>query len=275
MKISVNNILLILALFILILIAVYAYLSFCLTDGSLKTFSADIVLSLINGLFLALVVFVAGIFIEEKRRKEIEIQSGNEELSKLRNILLNVLNRGKSSWNFSNRTPTFYFDNTWTMPLYDLLIQNNREWDTFLREYATDNPDSEIARELISFVDIMEQALINTEKIDNSLRRIKLNPGLAVSMQSGYSGDRIDAKKNTEFTFWVFRASWAGANSTETMFGMPSATDQQISFEKIEGLMKEATSLGETKEFGDLIKQLREDGRKLEKLLKTIKKHLR
>ena len=151
-KISVNNILFILVFSIFLLILFYAYLSFCLSDGSLKTFVSDIVLSLINGLFLALVVLVAGIFIEEKRRREIAIQTGEEEIAKLKNILKNVFNRAKSSLNFLNRTPTFYFDDNWINPMYELLTQNKREWDTFLQEYLRSNPSSKIAEELLNFI---------------------------------------------------------------------------------------------------------------------------
>lgn len=271
-KISVNNILFILAFSIFLLILFYAYISFCLSDGSLKTFGSDIVLSLINGLFLALVVLVAGIFIEEKRRKEIAIQTGEEEIAKLKNILKNVFNRAKSSLNFLNRTPTFYFDDNWINPMYELLTQNKREWDTFLQEYYRSNPSSKIAEELLNFIEGMERALINAEKLDNNLVRIKLNPGLAASMESGFPGDRINAKNETEFAFWVFRATWAGADSTNIMFGMPSATDQQIRFEKIEGLMNQAASLAKTKEFSEIFTQLQSDRKKLDTLIKRINK---
>lgn len=271
-KISVNKILFILAFIIIGMIAAYAYLSFCFADGSSKIFFSEIVLSLINGLVLALMVFVAGIFIEEKRRKEIKAQEGDLEIQKLTNILKNVFNRGKSLWNFTNRTPTFYFDDSWINPLYELLTQNKRDWDTFLREYRIDDDKNVFSQELIEFVDTMELALINAEKLDNSLRKIKLNPGLAASMGSGYPGDRNEAKQDTEFGYWVLRATWAGLNSTEVLFGMPMATDRQLKIEKIEGLMIEATSLSETAEFCALVVKLKTDRRKLDSKLKRIKK---
>lgn len=272
-KISVvNKIWLILAFIIIGLIIAYAYLSFCVADGSSKTFLSEIVLSLINGLVLALMVFVAGIFIEEKRRKEIKAQEGDLEILKLTNILKNVFNRSKSLWNFSNRTPTFYFDDSWINPLYDLLTQNKREWDTFLREYIVDNHENELANELVKFVDLADLALINAEKLDNNLRKIKLNPGLAASMASGFQGDRNEAKQNSEFGYWVYRGAWAGLNSTEVLFGMPAATDRQLKMERIEGLMTEATSLSEMTEFSELVSKLKSDRKKLDSKLKKIKK---
>lgn len=272
-KISVvNKIWLILALIIIGLIVAYAYLSFYVVDGSSKTFFSEIVLSLINGFVLALMVFVASILIEEKRRKEIKAQEGDLEILKLTNILKNVFNRGKSLWNFTNRTPTFYFDDSWINPLYDLLTQNKREWDTFLREYRIDDDKNVLSQELIEFVDIMELALINAENLDNSLRKIKLNPSLAASMESGYSADRNEAKQNSEFGYWVFRATWAGLNSTKILFGMTVATDRQLKIERIDGLMIEAISLGETDDFSELVLKLKKDRKRMEIKLKKIKK---
>lgn len=272
-KISVvNKIWLILSLIIIGLIVTYAYLSFYVVDESSKTFFSEIVLSLINGLVLALMVFVAGIFIEEKRRKEIRSQEGDLEILKLTNILKNVFNRSKSLWNFSNRTPTFYFDDSWINPLYDLLTQNKREWDTFLREYIVDNHENKLANELVKFVDLADLALINAEKLDNNLRKIKLNPGLAASMASGFQGDRNEAKQNSEFGYWVYRGAWAGLNSTEVLFGMPVATDRQLRIEKIEGLIAEATALSETTEFSEIVSKLKKDRKRMESKLKSIRK---
>src|SRR3989344_1785358 len=132
-NLSIGKTLIIIVSCLVVAVFIYAYFSFRFSDGNIKDFFSELSLSFINGLFLALVVFLAGIFLEEKRGKELKKVVLVEKLTIFNNLLKNTFQRGKSNWNFSNRTPTFYFDNDWINPLYDLLIQNNREWEVFIQ----------------------------------------------------------------------------------------------------------------------------------------------
>lgn len=272
-NLSIGKILTIIIACLLVVIFIYAYFTFCFPDGNIKDFFSELSLSFISGLFLALVVFLAGIFLEEKRKKELKKVALAEKLTILENLLKNTFQRGKSNWNFSNRTPTFYFDNDWINPLYDLLTHNNREWEVFIQEYKKSiSNHNDLIDELNDFIKHMDIALINAEKLDNKLKFVKISPELAASLSSGFRGDRIEAKKSAEFSFWIFRAAWAGANSTEIMFGIAFFTEQQLRFQRIEGLSGEAISLGDTDEYKELVKKLKSSKKKISKKITIIKK---
>jgi hypothetical protein len=258
---------------LLVVVLIYAYFTFCFSIGNTRTFFMEIFLSLINGLFLALVVFVAGMFLEEKRKKELKAENQNERIITLINLLKNVFRRGKSSWNFTNNTQGFYFDNSRINSLYNLLTENKREWDVFLQGYKKDiDDDNELVESLSGFVKDMEKALINAEELDNKLKSKKLYPALAASMGSGYPVMRDEAKKNTNFAYWIYRATWAGASATEIMFGMSPVTDQQLNIGRNKGLISEANSLGDTAEFKKSVLMVQADRVELEKCLSKIKK---
>lgn len=268
-NISVNRILILLIIFLVLFIVAYAYVSLC-DFGYTKSFLPELILSLINGLVLALVVFIAGIFIEEKHREETRQEETQSKVISLKKVLKNVFRRAKSRYNFRNQGPSFYFDDSWLNPAYDVLTKNNREWETILTEYKG-IVDTEIVCELTKFIELMDLALINTEKIDSELESM-LDAGLSASMGSPYSGDRIEAKKGRTFAYWVYRATWSGADLTRIVFSMPNATDQQISIEKVSGLIGEAESLVQKDNFSSLIKQYNLDKKKLITSLKKIEK---
>lgn len=157
----------------------------------------------------------------------------------------------------------------WINPVYELLTKNNREWKTVLLEY--EGPvDAEIVKELVNFIELMDLALINTEKVDSEFEGL-LNADLAASMGSSYLGDRTEAKKNTTFAYWVHRATWAGADLTQITFGMPIATDQQISIEKVSSLISEAESLIQKDNLSKLVKKYKTDKKRLMAKLRRIK----
>ncbi len=271
-SLSTKRILGLIIIFLLVLVGVYAYITFYLFDGEIKTFSSELILLVINGFFLALAVLLLGIFLEESRVKELKKEKLSEKLTILENLIKNTFQRGKSNWNFSNRTPTFYFDDDWINSLYDLLTHNNREWEVFIQEYKKHINDNNLVDELNAFIREMDLALINTEKLDSKLKFEKIGPELAASFSSGYRGDRLDAKENAEFGFWIFRATWAGANATKIMFGFAPFTEQQIKFERIEGLSSNAITLGEAKGYKELVSKLKFSKKKLSKKITTIKK---
>lgn len=258
------------ALFIFLVVYLYANFFFC--DENLKKIISDLSLSFITGFILALGVYIVSTRLEESRKEEFRKVVLKEKLYILKNILKNVFQRAKTNWNFSNRTPTFYFDNDWINPLYDLLTQNNREWEVFLQEYKKIIGNNNLVNKLNDFIINMDSSLINAEKLDNNLKFKKLSPELAVSLKSGFPCDRSEAKKNTEFAFWIIRATWAGANSTEIMFGIALFTDNQLLIERIEGLMTEAESLSAKDDFQKFIKEVNNDKKKLNKTIILIRK---
>jgi len=253
------------------LIFAYAFLTFCFPSGNIRDFFSELSLTFINGFVLALAVLLLGIFLEESRVKELKKEKLSGNLSILKNLIKNTFQRGKSDWNFVNRTSTFYFDDDWINPLYDLLTQNNREWEIFLQEYKEHFNDNNLIEGLDEFIKKMDLALINTEKLDSKLKFQKIGPELSASYQSGYRGDRLQAKRNAEFEFWIFRATWAGANTTKIMFGFAPFTEDQIIFERIEGLSNEASSLAKTEEYKKLVSKLKSDKTELSRKIEAIR----
>jgi len=270
MKSIFSKILIFLVVLLIFIVLVFGYISFCVADNTVKNFFSELVLSFINGLVLALVVVITGILIEEKYRAEAQQERYQQRITTLKKILKNVFRRAKSRYNFKNHAPNFYFDNSWLNPTYELLINNNREWQTILLEYDRSS-DVKFVNELVDFIELMDLALINTEKIDSKIESI-LNAGLAASMDSSYLGDRINAKESSIFAYWVYRASVAGADLTGIVFGMPTATNQQISIKKVKGLMNEAETLIQKKDLSVSIKQYKQDKKKLLALLKRVEK---
>ncbi|MBT3249832.1 MAG: hypothetical protein HN846_00080 [Candidatus Pacebacteria bacterium] len=268
-----KRVLAVISFLLFLLIIIYAYLSFCFSNVLVKGFLTEITLQLMGGFFLALAVLISGIFLEERRAKELKINDLNDRLIVLQNLVSSNFDRGKSSWNFSNRTPSFYFDNNWIVPIYDLLTQNDRRWEVFLHESIKllDDP-TELILELNKFIILMNKSLINAEKLDNELKLSIVGPGLAASLGSVYVVDRNEAQKNAEFKFWIFRATWAGANSTEILFGYSHFSQVQLKINRIESLMVEALSLDSGYECVKLIKKLKADRKKLVKQVSQIKK---
>lgn len=272
-KIFINLSLVRIIILFLITIAIYSYSVFCIPEGNLHTFLSGLSSSFIEGFFLALAVFFVSIFLEEKRKERVRKNEQTKKIKTLINLLKNTFRRAKSNWNFSNRSSTFYFDNNWINPLYDLLTRKDRDWEIFFQEYKESaDGKNDLVNELSSFIYEMDLALINTETLDKKLESIKLGPELAASMRSGFISDRNGAQNRAEFCFWVYRATWAGANTTEITFGIPLFMNQQIREERIEGLYNEAITLGETKEFKETIGKLNSSKTKLNKKIVKIKK---
>lgn len=272
-KLSTRKILLIVFLWLIASVFGYTYLTFCVQDGDAKDFFSELSLSFINGLCLAMAVFIFGVFIEEARSRELKKEKSNQKLITLTNLINRTFKRSKSSWNFSNKTPTFYFDNEWINPLYSLLTQNNREWDVFIQEYKKDFDRNALIEELNSFIEEAELALINAETLDSTFLAQKVSPSLAANMRSGYVADRNGAKENAEFDYWVTRATWAGASTAEIMFSFPLFTNQRLIFERIDGISNEAKTLELDVYFKDLINKLKNDRKNLNKKISAIRKY--
>lgn len=255
-----------------IFLVIFFYSIFYLPDGNLRRFVSDLSLSFITGFILSLGVSVAGTRLEESRKIESRRAELVEKLDVLKNLLKNLFQRAISGWNFSNRTPTFYFDKCLINSLYSLLIQNNREWDVFLQEYRAVVGDNELINKLDSFLVNMDKALINAENLDNKFIFSRLSPSLAASMGNGFPSFRTEAKNNSEFEYWVTRATWAGANTTEILFGIAPFTDKQLVMQRIEGLANEAINLGGSVDFMNLVKTITRDKKKLNKTVESIHK---
>jgi len=230
-------------------------------------------LQFISGFVLALSVVLIGILLQEKRESDVKKSKLIEDSKALENILKNVFKRGASNWNFRNSGPTFYFDIGWINSLYSLLTENSRFWDLHIQEYLKQiNSEDKLNLKLASFINCMETALIDAEKLDNKLKFSRISPALAASMGSGYSVDRDEAQKRAEFDFWIYRATWAGANATQIMFGFSFFTQQQLTIEKIQSIVNEAKALAKEKNYKELIDELGKNQKKLDSHIKNIEK---
>jgi hypothetical protein len=246
-----------------------------LPNKNLPEYFSNISGELRNGLLLALIVSTASKLLEETRAKKASQDQARHKISILVGLLKNTFRRRKSGWNFRNESPSFYFDSDWINPLYDLLTHNSREWEVFLQEYnnrfANDN---DLIEALDEFIKLMDNALINGEKLDSTLRDKIIAPTLAASLSSGFKGDRLSAKSDAQFSYQVSRAAWAGANSTEILLSIPLFTDQQLLIEKVERIYKKATSQDNDQELKNLINSVVNAKKRLSKQVTKIRRLL-
>lgn len=261
---------------VLVCLFIYFISVFFIKDQKWQLFVSGASLEFISGGALAAAIVVVGYLLEKNWEKNAEKRKIDSEISNLISRLKNNFRRGKSSWNFSNRGPTFYFDTGWINPTYDLLTSENGKWEASIYQYSDyHEKETLLIKVLKSFVESMELSLIDAERLDKKLVESIISPKLAASMGSGYSADRASAQLDGELEYWVTRAAWAGASATEIIFGLARYTTSQLTIQKVQSLCDSAEAhLKKDNVTASLVKKIRDGRKNLTKQLTAIQKHL-
>lgn len=188
----------------LLSILIYWYLS----QSDPKKFFQDIDLAILNGLILASIASIIGLYFQRIWSDDLEKRELKKDLALLQKLAQRIFIRDKSGWNFNNKTSKFYFDGSWINSLYSLFIDDNRQWEKFLLSYKNSFEKNvpNLIKMTSDFLNEMEIALIEAERLDSKLRSEIINPSIAAKKESGYRADRDQADYEAQFDYLVYRA---------------------------------------------------------------------
>lgn len=239
-------------------------------------------MQLISGVLLVIVVFVITNQLQKNWATEEIKGKSKEQFALLKKEIERTFERSMPEWNFSNQTPTFYFDNSWINPVYELLTNNNRRWEMEIIRYKKSVNESEpLAKILLSFIDNVETGLRLAEKTDAHLTQRYKAPDLAAAKDSDNSVDGVAIEKIENFKYLIYRSQVLDIEKDKILFrlalvqtGITTKFSKRVEEgikdyeEKIEKVDKELSSL--KTELKGLIINLNVDLNKIKDLCKSI-----
>lgn len=230
--------------------------------------ASNLSLQVLSGFIFALIVFLIGKHIEEKRNLENRVISLKQNQGILIKLLRSLFTRRISPLNFANEGPNFYFDRGRINQVNDLLTDNNRYWQKHIVEYLeiVDHKDL-LSTALNGFIDKVDEGLINVEKLDSALRHelyLELRKYVTATGQ-------FDSKKATVlYKLFIYRATWAGATEDEILTGYIFHSPLPTNDINVKNAWHEAKEMGKNISVQEYLNQYQKDYKMLTNMVTEI-----